>query len=239
MSEKREAIFQKMLRDLDAVDFIKSTDFPNIDLYMDQLTRFMEQHMEGSKRNEEDKILTKTMINNYAKNDILPAPEKKQYTKEHLMTLVFIYYLKNILSITDIQKVLDPINEKFFNSKEYGLIDIYEEIFSYEPHGKEHIKKDLERIYAKSNIAFENANEEDKELLKNFFLICELSYDIYLRKHLLEKIIDAMPKEKEKSKGKEKESKEKESKEQKEPKESKKSKESKEVKESKKNTSKE
>ena len=46
------------------------------------------------------------MINNYAKNDLLPPPIKKKYSKEHVLLLIFIYYYKGILSISDIQKVL-------------------------------------------------------------------------------------------------------------------------------------
>ena len=70
---------------------IEQEDIPNIDLYMDQVTTFMERHLKDHKRNDEDKILTKTMINNYAKNDLLPSPEKKRYTKEHVLLLTLIY----------------------------------------------------------------------------------------------------------------------------------------------------
>ena len=85
------------------LDYIKPDAIPNIDLYMDQVTTFMDANLEHSKRYEEDKILTKTMINNYAKNNLLPPPVKKKYSKEHILLLIFIYYLKSILSISDIQ----------------------------------------------------------------------------------------------------------------------------------------
>ena len=68
-----------------------SPTFPYI---MDQVTTFMDAQLASSKRYAEDKILTKTMINNYAKNDLLPPPQKKKYSKEHLLTLIFIYYFK-------------------------------------------------------------------------------------------------------------------------------------------------
>ena len=65
---------------------------------------------------ESDKILTKTMINNYAKNNLLPSPDKKKYSKEHVLTLLFIYYFKNILSINDIRSILNPLTEKYFGN---------------------------------------------------------------------------------------------------------------------------
>ena len=75
----------------------------------------MEEHLSLlSKRYPEDKVFTKIMINNYAKNHLLPPPVKKKYSKEHILMLTFIYYFKNIMSISDIQVLLGSVAEKFF-----------------------------------------------------------------------------------------------------------------------------
>ena len=76
-------------KDVGRIDYIHPVDIPNIDLYMDQVTTFMEEQLSSTKRYEDDKILTKTMINNYAKNNLLPPPNKKKYSKEHLLVLIF------------------------------------------------------------------------------------------------------------------------------------------------------
>lgn len=81
---------------------IEIDDIPNIDLYMDQVTTFMNKGLAQYKRFEQDKILTKTMINNYTKAKIFPPPVKKKYSRAHLMLLIMIYHLKSILSIKDI-----------------------------------------------------------------------------------------------------------------------------------------
>lgn len=94
-------MINSILESVSRIDYIKPEDIPNIDLYMDQVTTFMEEQLVSSKRYADDKILTKTMINNYAKNKLLPPPEKKRYSKEHVLMLIFIYYFKNILSIND------------------------------------------------------------------------------------------------------------------------------------------
>ena len=78
-------MINSILESISRIDYIKPEDLPDIPLYMDQVTTFMETKLKSSKRNEEDKILTKTMINNYAKNGLLPSPEKKKYSKEHLL----------------------------------------------------------------------------------------------------------------------------------------------------------
>ena len=122
---------RELLDRLKEISYVQPDELPNIDLYMDQVTTFMDHHLASSKRYEEDKLLTKTMINNYTKNELLPSPNKKKYSKDHMYLLILIYYLKGVLSITDIQAILKPLNEKFFDGAgEVPFEKIYEEIFA-------------------------------------------------------------------------------------------------------------
>ena len=121
---------KRMMEEISKISYIRPEEVPNIDLYMDQVTTFMDKHLEGTKRYSEDKLLTKTMINNYTKNDLLPSPVKKKYSKDHIIMLIFIYYMKNFLSITDIRSLLHPMTEMFFEGKgEIDLEEIYQEIY--------------------------------------------------------------------------------------------------------------
>ena len=89
---------QKIIEEfLNRFDYIRPEEIPDIPLYMDQVTTFMNSRMDYTRRYPEDKILTKTMINNYAKNRLLPPPEKKKYSRNHVLIMVFIYYFKNFL----------------------------------------------------------------------------------------------------------------------------------------------
>ena len=69
MTINDKKILHNILDILKSLNYIKPEDIPNIDLYMDQVTTFMDTQLASTKRHPEDKILTKTMINNYAKND--------------------------------------------------------------------------------------------------------------------------------------------------------------------------
>ena len=109
MNNDIKELMSGILKDMSALNYIKPGDVPNINLYMDQVTTFMYEHLHDTKRTTDDKVLTKTMINNYAKNNLLPSPVKKKYSKEHIYILTFIYYFKNILSISDIQKMWNPL----------------------------------------------------------------------------------------------------------------------------------
>ena len=77
--------FQDWMEKMARLDYIKPDEIPKIDLYMDQVTTFMETQLAGTKRTPEDKIMTKTMINNYTKNKLLPPPERKKYSKDHML----------------------------------------------------------------------------------------------------------------------------------------------------------
>ena len=180
---------------LNKIDYIKPKDIPNIDLYMDQVTTFMDKHLESSKRFDDDKLLTKTMINNYTKNDLLPSPEKKKYTKDHMFLLIFIYYMKNILSISDIQKVLSPLTEMFYGKSESGisLENVYEEVFKLEDEQSKSIAKDIIRKFERSKTFFgdtEGTSDEEQDFLQTFSFICMLCFDVYVKKQMIEAIID-------------------------------------------------
>ncbi len=133
------------------------------------------------------------MINNYAKNDLLPPPTKKKYSREHMLVLTFIYYFKNLLSITDIQALLKPLTDKYFKKGgDFGIEDIYKEVFSLEKDELAKLRKDMEEKSAISKETFKDAPEEDRDFLQLFSFICLLAFDTYMKKTLIEKLIDSL-----------------------------------------------
>ena len=174
---------------------IPSEDIPNIDLYMDQITTFMDTRLADSKRYPDDKIITKTMVNNYTKNHLLPPSVKKKYSREHVFLFIMIYHLKNMLSISDIQSLLEPLSEHYFpKDKESGLSlkDIYDKILSQTEDKQTSIEEEIEKDYIDYRNSFTDfpLSPEEAEYLDNFSFIYGLCYDIYVRKQMIEKIID-------------------------------------------------
>ncbi|MCH5266237.1 MAG: DUF1836 domain-containing protein [Lachnospiraceae bacterium] len=193
MERSNEESIMDIIRKLNETDYINPEDIPGIELYMDQVTTFMDEHLASCKRLDDDKILTKTMINNYTKNDLLPPPVKKKYSKEHMFLLVFLYYFKNVLSINDIQKIFTPLTEMFFNNKsrDVSLEDIYRAIFKMERIQTDNLTKDILRRFKASQELFPSArSEEEADFLSRFAFICLLSFDAYLKKQLVERMID-------------------------------------------------
>ena len=191
--EKTDKEFQELkkhIRELIRLDFITPDEIPGMELYMDQLTRYMDKHLGSTLRDESDKALTKTMINNYTKNKLIPPPEKKRYSRKHLILLIYIYYLKNVVSINDIIRILGPMIENDFS--EDDIIEMYDSIFEME---KLQYFNTEASVIKSSQIVDKKLPDNDDEYLKKMAFIYLLGYDIFMKKRLMEKLIDELPEE--------------------------------------------
>lgn len=190
--DKKEFIEDVAAR-IRSLDYINIEDIPDIELYMDQVIKFMDDHFASLKRYEGDKMLTKAMINNYTKNKLLPSPEKKKYAKDHMLLLIFIYYFKNVLSIKDINSILTPLTENFFgeNDEDFSLSDIYAEAFEVCRGATTDISRSVLKAFNRAKDSFDGENDENKKkYLTNFAFIASLCFDVYVKKTIVEHMID-------------------------------------------------
>lgn len=193
-----EKYLNQLITYLQELSHIDPSEIPGLDLYMDQVTSFLDDHLSDVKRHKNDLALTKTMINNYAKNKLLPPPNKKRYSKDHILMLLFIFYYKGILQLNDIETVLKPLNEKYFHKDgDLNLSDIYNAVFDLEKKEKEHLISDIREKFdfAKTTFSTEDSHydslsDSDREELQLFSFLCELGFDVYLKKLIMETIID-------------------------------------------------
>lgn len=185
---------------------IEVEEIPGIDLYMDQVLTFLGDRLRRTARKSDaDKLLTKTMINNYVKNKVMIPPVKKKYGRDHILLLMVIYYMKNFLAIDDIRKIVGPVSDKYARPTtksaeqqsgrrhRYSMSDVYTQVFEYVSYRVEQFPEEVGRILDETENTFIAAPEEDREMLRRFNVICQLSADIYLRKLLIEKLLDETP----------------------------------------------
>ena len=194
MTIDNDDLINSIIASLGRIDTISLSEIPSIELYMDQLTSFMDERLKKTTRHpESDKILTKTMINNYAKNDLLPPPVKKKYSKDHIILLIFIYYFKSVLSINDIQTLLEPLKKRFqLGDDEFNLERIYETCFDLQKEELEPVIEDLKKKYERSLSTFEDEGltGDEKKRMQMFSFIIQMLYDVYVKKLLIEKMLD-------------------------------------------------
>ena len=135
-----------------------SKDIPDLDLYMDQIMTLFETHLANNKKNEEDKLLTKTMINNYSKAKVITPVKGKKYTKEQILQMLIIYQLKNNLSIQEIKELLTPIYES-----DTDLSLLYDHFIDIKQVMNQQLQRLIQQILEDFNLQIEN--QEDFFLL--------------------------------------------------------------------------
>ncbi|MDQ2087905.1 DUF1836 domain-containing protein [Herbivorax sp. ANBcel31] len=182
---------EEIIKELSLTDNIKLDDIPNLELYIDQVTSFINEKFDNIKRDDNDKTLTKTMINNYTKAKVLMPPKNKKYSKDHIILLILVYKLKNILSINDIRSLFEPIlnDISIIEDNVISLEDIYS---TY----TEIIDTEFSSFGAELNRKFELIKEKadkienDKEIAELFLTIVMLVAQANAHKRLAEKLID-------------------------------------------------
>lgn len=169
---------------------INLDDFPEIDLYMDQVMQLFESKLSYTKRNDDDKVLTKTMINNYAKGNLLMKIKNKKYTKNHLILMGLIYNLKGALSLTDIKTILTPIINSFDKEQDYPLNDVYQAFLDIYDLNLDDLKLSSNKIYENIRQLVNEENTALGDFEEKFLLICAYVSMSNLYRRISEKIID-------------------------------------------------
>jgi len=181
LKEQIGPLLQQIIEQTD----IEVSDIPKIDLYMDQVITLFENALGTGKRLPEDKLLTKTMINNYTKDKILMPAKNKKYTPEHIVQMALIYHLKQSLSISDIKDLF----QNTLHQEELNIWSVYEDFLKW----KKEQSKDIE-THIESQLLNEmdthNANEQ------TLLTILSLIHQANTYKRLAEKMIDQMKSQK-------------------------------------------
>lgn len=172
-------------------------EIPKLDLYMDQVIQLFENKFADSKRNPKDKVLTKTMINNYAKGKLFFPIKNKKYSREHLILISLIYQLKGGLSISDIKDTLKGINQRIV-AGEFPLDKFYTGYLDLISQNGEDFKEDLKVCAQRVDNAGSALEDNHPEELKQILMIATLIHMSNMYKRAAEKIVDKMCAEKEK-----------------------------------------
>ena len=173
-----------LVEDVKINNFITLEDIPDIDLYMDQVIQLFENKLGYLKRNEEDKILTKTMINNYSKGNLFMDIKNKKYSKNHIILIILIYELKSVISIPDIKVAFNNIVKSYDENSEdkIDLENLYKKHLKMISKNDDDIKEEILNITKE----LENLNAEEEKLL----LLTYLAAKSNMYKRLCEKIVD-------------------------------------------------
>jgi DNA-binding transcriptional MerR regulator len=171
-------------------------EIPKIDLYMDQVIQLFENKFAETKRNEDEKILTKTMINNYAKGKLIFPIQNKKYSKEHLILISLIYQLKGALSINDINVMLNGLNKRVIK-EDIELDSFYSSYLNLTSKNVEEFTEDIDKRVKEVNEEIVEIKEGHSEYLEQVLMIASLVHMSNLYRRVAEKLVDGITIEKE------------------------------------------
>jgi len=152
---------------------ISLQEMPEIDLYMDQVIQLFDHTYKNKKRNEDEKVLTKTMINNYAKGKLFIPIKNKKYSKKHLILISLIYQLKGALSINDIKVTLDGINHKLTNEN-FELEKFYTSFLAIQQGNALDFEQEFHKRANDVHAEVAKMEDDDAEQLEKILLIASL-----------------------------------------------------------------
>ncbi len=139
---------------------------PEIELYMDQVVTFLDRQMTMYRRNEDEKVVTRSMINNYTKDRVIPRAEAKKYSKEHIALITVVCSLKKVLSIPDLSNLL-----KDFNVNQGNEVEKYYELFcDYQKQSIERTSRIISESLKEQESRKSSDGQEEKKILKNLAL---------------------------------------------------------------------
>ncbi|MDR7866322.1 MAG: DUF1836 domain-containing protein [Sporomusaceae bacterium] len=184
---------REIIDGLGLTEEIPPHEIPELELYMDQVLEFLNARLDWLKREELDKGLTKMMINNYTKAQLLIPPKNRKYGKHHIMLLILICQLKSVLSIEDIKTLFSPILNDI-TTPDDDVIPL-EKIYTIFLELQREQFSDFQEIFAEKAKYIENKLAEietpHQKTAKMFLVVLMLVAQAGVSKRLAEKIIDA------------------------------------------------
>jgi len=185
-------LLNQLLKEVTAFNDIALSDIPDIDLYMDQVTTLFDKKLYPLKRTKDDKIMTKTMINNYAKAKIFPPVKSKKYNKEQIILLELIYNLKQNLTLTDIDRVFTPIIEDSKKEEKdlASIENLYDNFLTLKKDQSEAFETRFIQLRKDINEKSKELEGKNKDLNELILMVFMLISGANAQKRMAEKIID-------------------------------------------------
>ncbi|AVQ99787.1 hypothetical protein OBCHQ24_12470 [Oceanobacillus iheyensis] len=189
----------KILDELKLDTRLDIKDIPDIDLYMDQVIQLFEKKFSPTKRNEEEKVLTKTMINNYAKGKLFFPIKNKKYSRDHIMLISMIYQMKGALSIHDVKQTLETLNNQIVE-EDFDLLTLYMSYLTLFDQNLDIFNSGVKNHMNDIQVEIEKLGSKEKTYLEKLLLITTFTEMSNFYRKAAEKMVDNMLEEETKRK---------------------------------------
>lgn len=146
---------EKIIVDVLSRSEMKTNAIPDLDLYIDQITTLFDREFQNHKKDPKDKIITKTMVNNYSKQGVIEPISGKKYSKDRIVELLMVYAMKNTLTIEEISLLMQPLFE-LKKRNEIDICEVYDFFVDTKISKKEALKESVSEVLNKEKLNLDN-----------------------------------------------------------------------------------
>ncbi|MBP2032302.1 hypothetical protein J2Z42_000967 [Clostridium algifaecis] len=166
-------------------------DLPRYDLFLSQVIDYLNDKFSEEK-------YTNNIVQNYVKNEVISKPEngkKRGYTKDHLVQLVLLSYMRPLLSTDEIKKVFKLAFNEINNGEDdiisweeaYKIFsdiqkDSFQKLITKEFFDEKKLKDTIKGMKLKS--------EKEEERIMLFFIVMSLICQASGIKKLVQNIVN-------------------------------------------------
>jgi hypothetical protein len=175
-----EEYLKQIMDDFCEESVIKPEAFPAMDLYADQVAGFLSDRLRvyaGAGRGEAEPVITKAGIANSIKRGALPRPVKKKYTRDHVVIMAMLFYMKNAFQMSEMERVMRPFTDNHASAFD-DKIDfhrLYAAIAPVLEKERERLSREIRSGVADVKAAIRGAGLEDDDNTELLFLFLSLA----------------------------------------------------------------
>lgn len=186
-----EEYLKTQLAKLKDAGLITTRELPDMDLYIDQVSTVFQKFLDKLDGNLADKYVTKPMINNYAKRGLIARPDGKRYTKDHMVMIAMVIYLRSIFKMEDISKIMKPLIDNY--SSEYEDTISPELVYALAQEATENCRQEFLSGIDESVSVIKNKIEDtdlaDDQSMEVLVLILTLAMRAEMEKYLADRLM--------------------------------------------------
>lgn len=104
--------YRTLAERMTSIHISRFSELPRIELYLDQLLSLVDDELSFMRLPDEGPLVTGSMVNNYVKRHVVPAPVKHRYTRRHVCYVVCVCLFKRVLSIEQVTRLIRHVEEE-------------------------------------------------------------------------------------------------------------------------------
>lgn len=187
-----EEFVKEQIRKLETSAIVEDKKIPDMELYMDQAAGIFGNAFAELDGNIADRFAAKPMINNYTKKDLIPRPEGKRYSRDHMIMIAMVVYLRGMFKIEEIRAIMKPLvdnyNSRYDDSISFELL--YTTAAEAGRASIAGVKEDVDSTISLIKKSFEDSDLENDQQMEVFTLISALTMRADMEKYLVKRLME-------------------------------------------------